>query len=200
MPESRLCYQGCVVDVFSESVRLPNQALVQLDIVRHPGGAAAVALDGEGRVCLLRQYRHAAGGWLWELPAGKLDPGESPRVTVERELVEEAGMAAADWVSLGRMHSSPGVFTEVIHLFLARELTPGETAHEHGELIEVHWVPFATALERCQSGEITDAKTLIGLFRAAAFLGQASVESTTGGADLSLAAARVGNSNLGRAQ
>lgn len=177
----QLRYQGRVVDVVSEQVRLPNRAVVQLDIVRHPGGAAAVALDAQGRVCLLRQYRHVAGGWLWELPAGKLDPGESPRATVERELVEEAGMAAADWVSLGRMHSSPGVFTEVIHLFLARELSPRETAHEHGELIEVHWVAFETALKHCQSGEITDAKTLIGLFRGAAFLGRPMVEIGGGG-------------------
>lgn len=183
-------YQGRVVDVVSEEVRLPNQAVVRLDIVRHPGGAAAVALDARGRVCLLRQYRHVAGGWLWELPAGKLDPGESPRATVERELAEEAGMAAADWVSLGRMHSSPGVFTEVIHLFLARNLSPRETAHEHGELIEVHWVAFATALKHCQSGEITDAKTLIGLFRAAALLGQPFVETEAGGM----------GANLGRAK
>ncbi|EIC22743.1 NUDIX domain-containing protein [Thiorhodovibrio frisius] len=168
--ERQLCYQGRVVDVFRERVRLPNEALVELDIVRHPGGAAAVALDDQGRVCLLRQYRHAAGGWLWELPAGKLDPGESPRTTVERELIEEAGMAAADWVSLGRLHSSPGVLTEVIYLYLARALSPRAMSHEHGELIEVHWVALDTALERCQSGEITDAKTLIGLFRAAALL------------------------------
>lgn len=168
--ERQLCYQGRVVDVFRERVRLPNEALVELDIVRHPGGAAAAALDDQGRVCLLRQYRHAAGGWLWELPAGKLDPGETPRTTVERELLEEAGMAAAQWVSLGRLHSSPGVFTEVVHLYLARGLSPGARAHEHGELIEIHWIDLATALSRCHSGEITDAKTLIGLFRAAAWL------------------------------
>ncbi len=168
--ESRLCHRGRVVDVFQERVRLPNHAWVELDIVRHPGGAAAVALDGAGRVCVLRQYRHAAAGWLWELPAGKLDPGESPRATVERELVEEAGLVAADWVSLGCLHSSPGVMTEVIHLFLARELSSRPLAHEQGELIEVHWLPLKTALRQCQSGEITDAKTLIGLFRAAAFL------------------------------
>ncbi|WP_328987343.1 NUDIX hydrolase [Thiorhodovibrio winogradskyi] len=170
MTDQRLCYQGRVVDVYRERVRLPNDARVELDIVRHPGGAAAVALDDQGRVCLLRQYRHAAAGWLWELPAGKLDPGESPRTTVERELVEEAGMAAADWVSLGRLHSSPGVLTEVIHLYLARDLSPRALAHEHGELIEVHWIPLEMALGRCHSGDITDAKTLVGLFRAAALL------------------------------
>jgi ADP-ribose pyrophosphatase len=159
-----------VVNVFKEHVRLPNNARVELDIIRHPGGAAAVALDADARVCLLRQYRHAADGWLWELPAGKLDPGESPRATVERELIEEAGMAAANWLSLGRMHSSPGVLTEVIHLYLARELSPRALAHEPGELIEVHWIPMQRALEDCANGEITDAKTLIGLFRAAAVL------------------------------
>ncbi|MBK1648054.1 NUDIX hydrolase [Rhabdochromatium marinum] len=163
-------YRGRVVDVFQERVRLPNQALVELDVVKHPGGAAVVAFDAQGRVCLLRQYRHAAGGWLWELPAGKLDPGETPQSTAERELIEEAGVAAAHWTPLGFLHSSPGVLTEVIHLFLGRQLSDRAQAHEHGELIEVHWMALETALARCYSGEISDAKTLIGLLRAAHIL------------------------------
>lgn len=166
----RLCFKGRVVDVFSERVRLPNQALVELDLIEHPGGAAVVAVDDAGRLCLLRQYRHAAKGWLWELPAGKLDPGERPQQTAERELIEEAGVAALRWDSLGQLQSSPGVLTEVIHLFLARDLQSEPMAHEHGELIEVHWLDFPAALAWARSGEITDAKTLIGIFRAAAML------------------------------
>jgi 8-oxo-dGTP pyrophosphatase MutT (NUDIX family) len=119
-------------------------------------------------VCLLRQYRHAAGGWLWELPAGKLDAGEPPAVTARRELAEEAGVAAAEWRSLGTVVSSPGVFTEVVHLYLARQLAPAAAAREHGEVFEAHWVPLGEAVARALSGDITDGKTVIGLLRAAA--------------------------------
>jgi 8-oxo-dGTP pyrophosphatase MutT (NUDIX family) len=93
-------------------------------------------------VCLLRQYRYVADGWLWELPAGKLEPHEDPQATAQRELAEEAGARAAQWRSLGSYLSSPGVFTEVIHLYLATEVLPAATAHEASEVIEVHWVPF----------------------------------------------------------
>jgi ADP-ribose pyrophosphatase len=115
---------------------------------------------------VLRQFRHAAAGWLWELPAGKLDPGEAPLATAQRELAEEAGVQASDWKSLGRIVSSPGVFTEVIHLYLARGLTAVTSATEDHELIEVHWLPFERALAMARSGEITDAKSVAGLFRA----------------------------------
>ncbi|MCG6943448.1 MAG: NUDIX hydrolase [Thiohalocapsa sp.] len=168
--ERRTVYQGKVVDVGLERVRLPTGRDVELEVIRHPGGAAAVAIDDRGRVCLLRQYRYVAGGWLWELPAGKIDLGEPPAVTAERELAEEAGVVAASWDSLGRMHSSPGVFAEVIHLFLARGLSEVDLGHEPDEVIEVHWVSLADALARCTDGTITDAKTLIGLFRADALL------------------------------
>ena len=163
-------YQGRIVRLELEEVRLPNGVTAELEIVHHPGGAAAVALDESLNVCLLRQYRHAAAGWVWELPAGKLDPGEAPLATASRELAEEAGLSAARWEPLGRMLSSPGVFTEVIHLFLARELTPVPSATETHELIEVHWLPFAEALALARSGEIVDAKTVVGLFRADAVL------------------------------
>ena len=166
----RTVFQGKVVDVGLERVRLPTGRDVELEVIRHPGGAAAVAIDDRSRVCLLRQYRHVAGGWLWELPAGKIDLGEPPAVTAERELAEEAGVVAASWDSLGRIHSSPGVFAEVIHLFLARGLSEVDLGHESDEVIEVHWVPMADALARCTDGRITDAKTLVGLYRADALL------------------------------
>jgi ADP-ribose pyrophosphatase len=168
--ERRTVFQGKVVDVGVERVRLPTGRNVELEVIRHPGGAAAVAVDDRGRVCLLRQYRYVAGGWLWELPAGKIDLGEPPAVTAERELAEEAGLVAASWDSLGRMHSSPGVFAEVIHLFLARGLSEVDLGHEADEVIEVHWLPLTDALARCADGTITDAKTLIGLYRADALL------------------------------
>ena len=166
----RTVFQGKVVDVGVERVRLPSGCEVDLEVILHPGGAAAVAVDERQRVCLLRQYRHVAGGWLWELPAGKLDPGEGPAATAERELAEEAGVFAASWDSLGRMHSSPGVFSEIIHLYLARGLSEVDLGHEPDEVIEVHWVSLADALVWCDDGTITDAKTLIGLYRADAML------------------------------
>jgi len=172
----RTVFQGKVVDVGVERVRLPTGREVDLEVIRHPGGAAAVAVDDRQRVCLLRQYRHVTGGWLWELPAGKLDPGEGPAATAERELAEEAGVFAATWDSLGRMHSSPGVFTEIIYLYLARGLSEVDLGHEADEVIEVHWLPLVDALAWCADGTITDAKTLIGLYRADAMLRTAAAE------------------------
>lgn len=162
----RSLYRGRIVALDVQTLRLPNGAIADFEIVRHPGGAAAIAVDAAGSVCLLRQYRPVLNAWLWELPAGKLDPGELPLVTAQRELAEEAGLQAASWLPLGTIVSSPGVFTEVIHLYLARGLAHvGKRAEEH-ELFEVHWLPFAEALARARHGEITDAKTVVGLFRA----------------------------------
>jgi ADP-ribose pyrophosphatase len=161
-------FQGRVVNVTVDEVELPNGHRALLDIVHHPGGAAAVAIDAEERVCLLRQYRYVADGWLWELPAGKLEPEEPPLVTAQRELVEEAGASAAQWSSLGTYLSSPGVFTEVIHLYLATALTPATAAHESAEVIEVHWMALAQARRWALDGTIRDGKTAVGILRAAA--------------------------------
>jgi len=165
-------YQGTVVNLGRETAVLPDGRTLELEVVRHPGGAAAVAVDREQQVCLLRQYRHAGGGWLWELPAGKLDPGESPLATAQRELEEEAGVRARSWEPLGSILPTPGFCDERVHLYLARELEavpPRPGAHE---VIEIHWVPLAAAVAQAQGGELEDAKTLVGLFRAAARLAE----------------------------
>src|SRR5579863_698039 len=162
----RTVFTGRVVTVNVETVRLPNGHVAELEIIHHPGGAAIVAIDRQRRVCLIRQYRHAAGGWLWELPAGKLEPHEPPLSTAQRELIEEGGVSARQWTSLGTCLSSPGVFTEVLHLFLATGIVPAATAHERAEVIEIHWLPFDTVCEWALDGTITDAKTVIGLLRA----------------------------------
>jgi len=158
------------VRVTVETVRLPNGHVSDLEIIHHPGGAAVVAIDAEESVCLLHQYRHAAGGWIWELPAGKLEPAEPPRRTAERELIEEAGRSAQAWHSLGTYVSSPGVFTEIVHLYLARQLDSVKMELEAGELIEVHWVPLTEACRRAEQGDINDGKTIVGLLRARAVL------------------------------
>lgn len=164
-------FRGRVITVNVETVRLPNDHVVDLEIIHHPGGAAIVALDARRRVCLIRQFRHAAGGWIWELPAGKLEPREPPLETARRELVEEAGAAAARWDALGPYVSSPGVFTETVHLFLARELTMTPTAHEPSELIEVHWLDLEQACADALAGTLSDGKTVVGLLRARARVG-----------------------------
>ncbi len=148
-----------------ETVDLPGGESLELEVVRHPGGAAVAAVDARQRICLLRQYRHAGGGWLWELPAGKLDPGEAPAATARRELEEEAGLRAATWEPLGSILTTPGFCDEEIHLFLARDLVAGDTRHGVHERIEVHWLPLREALAWADTGEIRDAKTLVGLWR-----------------------------------
>ncbi|GMQ86942.1 MAG: NUDIX hydrolase [Gammaproteobacteria bacterium] len=163
MKNRKSLYKGEVVDLGLERVTLPNRQTMQLEVVRHPGGAAIVTLDNDNRVCLLRQYRHAAGGWLWELPAGKIDSPESPQHTAQRELQEEAGLIAKDWLMLGSFLSTPGFCDERIYLYLARNLTNTCTDHQAHEVIEVHWIEFQQALEWVHTGEIVDGKTMLGL-------------------------------------
>jgi ADP-ribose pyrophosphatase len=158
-------YDGRVIRLTLDRVQLPNDAQCELEIVHHPGGAAVVAVDDADRVCLIKQYRHAAGGWIWELPAGKLEPDEAPLKTAQRELCEEAGVVAANWQSMGCLTSSPGVFTEVIHLFYATELSGAARNPEEHEAIEVHWWPLSEAVRAIEVGDIHDAKTVIGLYR-----------------------------------
>lgn len=169
----RNVFKGRVLTLNLERVRLPNGRLAELEIAHHPGGAAIVALDADGRVCLLRQFRHAAGGWIIELPAGKLDGGEPPLECAQRELAEEAGVTAGRWEKLGEYFSSPGVFTEVIHLFLARDLAAVAARPEEHEVFETRWVPLDEAAALAAGGQLQDAKTLIGLLWARHRLGRA---------------------------
>lgn len=169
----RTVFEGRIIVVNIETVRLPNGHVTDLEIIRHPGGAAIVAVDNLGRVCLLRQFRHAVGGWIWELPAGKLEPSEPPAETARRELMEEAGASASAWQDLGRYVSSPGVFTEIVHLYLAHGLDSVKMSHEPSELIEVHWVNLEEACTRAESGDIQDGKTVVGLLRARSALQRA---------------------------
>jgi 8-oxo-dGTP pyrophosphatase MutT (NUDIX family) len=173
LESSQTMFPGRILQVNIERVRLPNGLTADLEIAHHPGGAAIVALDDRQRVCLLYQYRHAAQGWLWELPAGKIDNREPPIETARRELGEEAGMAANSWVSLGKSISSPGVFTEAVHLYLARDLTAIAAAPEEHEVFQVAWLPCKQAVLMAETGQIEDGKTVAGLLRARRYLGNA---------------------------
>lgn len=168
----RQIYRGRILDVGIEQVQLPNGTGVELEVIRHPGAAAVAAVDERGRVVLIRQYRHAAGGYVWELPAGVLDaPDEPPARCAERELREETGLGAARLTSLGVVMPTPGYSDERIHLFLAQELTDGEHERGHDEVIaEMRRVPLGDALGMVRAGAIVDGKTVAGLFLAAAAL------------------------------
>lgn len=164
--DSSIQFRGRVITVSVDDVTLPNGHRTKLEIVHHPGGAAVVAISKDRKVCLLRQHRHAVGGYLWELPAGKLEPGEPPLHTAQRELVEEAGFEATRWDSLGVCTPSPGVMREVVHLFLATDLSPATSAPESAEVFEVHWMPIEEAHQWVLDGTIHDAKTAVGIVRA----------------------------------
>ncbi|MDH3646430.1 MAG: NUDIX hydrolase [Gammaproteobacteria bacterium] len=166
----RKIYTGRIVDLDLEAVTLPNGTELEMEIISHPGGAAVVALNDELQVCLLHQYRHIADGYLWELPAGKIDNEEPPLETARRELADEAGVLAAKWEGLGEILSSPGVFSEVIYLYLARQLKIVESSNDADEVLEAHWIPWDKAMTWAQNGKIRDAKSLVGLMRASATL------------------------------
>lgn len=172
----RNVHRGRVLTLNLERVTLPNGRVAELEIAHHPGGATIVAVDAQDRVCLLRQFRHAAGGWITELPAGKLDNREPPIECAKRELAEEVGASARRWDHLGQFFSSPGVLTEIIHVFLARDLEPCESAPEEHEVLEASWVPFAEAFRLAGDATLQDAKTIIGLAWA-----QARLESEAAG-------------------
>jgi ADP-ribose pyrophosphatase len=171
----RQIYKGRIVDLSVERVTLPNGTVVELELMHHPGASAVVAVDDDGRVVLIRQYRHAAGGYIWELPAGVLDsPDEQPRACAARELGEEAGIEARELSHLGTIFTTPGFCDERIHLFLARGLRQAAHRHEADEVIaEVTRFPLAEALAMIQHGEIVDGKTIAGLHLAAAALAAA---------------------------
>jgi 8-oxo-dGTP pyrophosphatase MutT (NUDIX family) len=163
-------HQGRIIEVSTEVLRYANGREYELDFVRHPGAAAVVAVDGSKQVCFVRQYRHGIADFLWEIPAGKLDPGEAPEVCAVRELAEETGVSARSWVSLGQYLPAPGIFTEVIHLYLARELTVGVAKPDADEELEIAWRSFGDAMAMVQRGEWNDGKTAMALFRAQAHL------------------------------
>ena len=159
-------HRGRVIEVSTETLRYANGREHELDFVRHPGAAAVVALDASSRACFVRQYRHGIENFLWEIPAGKLDRGEAPAICAVRELAEETGVSARSWTPLGIYVPAPGIFTEVIHLYLARDLKIGAAAPDADEELEVEWVALDEAIGRVQRGDWNDGKTAMALMRA----------------------------------
>lgn len=172
----REIYRGRVLDLAVDRVRLPNGREMEVELIRHRGAAAVVplvaAVGGE-EVLLVRQYRHATGGWLLEVPAGTLDGGEQPEICARREVEEETGHWAADLVELGWIWSSPGFCDEKIWLFLARGLEPTRQRLEADEVLAVERLGLAAAVRMAARGEIHDAKSVAALLRAGAHLGVA---------------------------
>ncbi len=168
-------YSGRVIDLDVDTVKFPDGSTGQLEMIRHPGAAAVVPfLDPPGsddpRVIMLRQFRHAANGYVWEIPAGRLEPGEPPEACARRELQEEAGMSAERVLPLTSILTTPGFTDELIHLFAAHNLSPVPTAREADEFMEVHEIRWSEVGRRIKDGEIRDAKTLTALMFVQCFI------------------------------
>lgn len=164
---TRRVHSGRVLDLDVDTVRFPDGSVGELEMIRHSGASAVVPLFPDAaagpEVLLLRQFRHAADGPIWEVPAGRLEPGESPEDCARRELAEEAGFRAGRLDRLTTIFTTPGFTDERIHLFVARDLVATEHHREVDEFIETHRMPLERALEMVRSGEVSDGKTAISL-------------------------------------
>lgn len=174
MLDSHELYRGKIVTLNRDSVRMPDGTMAEMDIARHMGASAVVPfmsgpMGDEPQVLLLRQYRYAAGGYLYEIPAGRLEEGETPVECALRELKEETGCAADHIEPMTSILTTPGFTDEVIHLFMATGLTHGEHNREADEFVDLVIMRLSEALERISSGEITDSKTALALMFAAGF-------------------------------
>ncbi len=167
-------HHGRVIHLDVDTVAFPDGTSGQLEMIRHPGASAVVPiLDGEDavdpRVLLIRQFRHAANGYIWEIPAGRLDSGETPEQCAVRELAEETGMSAGRLERLTTIYTTPGFTDERIHLFLASGLVEGAHHREADEFLELCPTPFSVIRQMIERGDITDGKTLVGLLFVDAF-------------------------------
>ncbi len=171
---SKRAYTGKIISLDVDTVRFPDGSTGELEMIRHPGASAVVPFLSDPhakdpQVLLIRQYRYAADGYLFEIPAGRLDPGEDPRDCAARELKEETGCSAEKLDYLLTMYTTPGFTDEKIHIYMATGLVAGETKHEADEFLELRPVLLSRALEMIEAGEIRDGKTALGLLFAAGF-------------------------------
>ena len=159
----RNIYTGRVLTLNIDTVTLPNGATIDLEMVRHPGAAAIVPFKDDGTVVLIRQFRHAAGGFIYEIPAGKLHLGEDLKACAARELEEEIGYKTDDLELVTSIFTAPGFTDEVIHIYKANRLTKGKQQLDRDEILEVMEVSLDDAITMIRNGSIRDAKTIVGL-------------------------------------
>jgi ADP-ribose pyrophosphatase len=169
--ESRRVYTGRVISLDVDKVEFPNGTVGELEMIRHPGASAIVPLldsadSGDPQVLLIRQYRYASGGYLYEIPAGRLDPGETPSECAIRELREETGYSTSEVTLLTSFYTTPGFTDEIIHIFVASNLKSGSATPESDEILELRPTALREAVEMVRSGEIVDGKTMIGILLA----------------------------------
>jgi ADP-ribose pyrophosphatase len=162
--ERRLLRKGRAFDITIEKVAFPSGYTIEMEIIRHPGAAAIVALDSADRVIMLRQYRHAVGDTIWEIPAGTLEPDEAPLACARRELVEESGYTAEKWDYLGAITPVPGYADEIIHLYLATDLTACPSNPDPDEIVQVQPLPLSEVVDKILKGQLQDAKTIAAIF------------------------------------
>lgn len=159
---STRAFTGHTISVRVDEVERSDGRRTTRDVVEHPGAVAILAWDGD-RLAMVRQWRHATGQVLLEIPAGTLEPGELPATTARRELAEEVGLAAATWVTGPRFYTAPGFCDEVMHLYLATELSEETADGDEDELLEPSWMSLPDALTAIEDGRIVDAKTIVGI-------------------------------------
>ncbi len=158
-------FKGRIINTRVDDVLLPDGSQSTREIVEHNGGVGILPYDGQGNIYLVRQYRHPYGEVILEIPAGKIEQGEHPAVCGKRELKEETGITAAHWQDMGVVYPTPGYCTEKIYVFIATELTHGDTDFDQGEFVELVKMPLTQAIEMVMSGQIRDAKTQIALLK-----------------------------------
>ncbi len=172
---SKKVYDGKVISVDLDSVRFPNGETGELEMVRHPGASAVVPFldpieSDDPRIVLIRQYRYAAQGFVFEIPAGRLDRDESPETCAHRELREETGYSAGELIHLTTFYTTPGFTDERIHVFAAAGLDAGEAQKESDEILDLAVIPLSEAVAMVQDGRLVDGKSMVGLLFARFFL------------------------------
>ncbi len=163
-------FKGRIVNMRVDTVSTPQGNTALREIVEHPGGVGIVALDSDNKVYMEWQYRRPFDSVIYEIPAGKLEKGEDPKESAVRELEEEVGLKAKNWVYLGPSYATPGFCTEILHVFLATDLYPGEINPDPDEVLEIEKVPLDVLVDMAMSGEIKDGKSIIGILKTKEYL------------------------------
>ncbi len=167
---SKLVYSGPLFDVYTDHVREPEGIVSRRDVIRHSGSVVVLAVESRGHerdplIVIERQYRHAAGQYMWEIPAGRREPEEAPLAGAKRELLEETGYRAKRWTKLVRCYPSPGFLAEWMQIYLAEDLSSGESKPDEDEYIEHRQIPLSQALQWIESGKIIDSKSIIAILQ-----------------------------------